>query len=261
MKYVGGKHKIGAKIADVLQIVDPKDVNGYLEPFVGSLGVFKFIHKPYKVKIASDKHHSLILLWKAIQNNSFVPPKKITQKMFNDYKHKSEESPLKALIGFGTAFGGDYFSGFIQKYAGSSGRNFYQETLRSIHKMKPVIQSPNVKFYNKPYTFWLNNPKIHKFLIYCDPPYINTTGYSTGSFDHKIFWQHMRSLSTKNYVFISEETAPLDFVPVWSRDKVRTLHPHKNKLFVKKEFLFVKKGSIAHKLILKKTPKGSLAVS
>ena len=40
-------------------------------------------------------------------------------------------------------------------------------------------------------------------LIYCDPPYQHTTGYSTGGFDHDKFWDTMRKWSKNNYIFIS----------------------------------------------------------
>ena len=60
-------------------------------------------------------------------------------------------------------------------------------------------------------------------LIYCDPPYKDTEGYSTGGFDHDKFWDTMREWSKDNCVFISEESAPKDFKVVWKRKKRRTL--------------------------------------
>ena len=74
-------------------------------------------------------------------------------------------------------------------------------------------------------------------LIYCDPPYKDTSGYSTGAFNHDEFWDKMREWSLTNYVFISEESAPPDFTAVWEKQKRRTLsmkNPTKKveKLFV-----------------------------
>ena len=60
-------------------------------------------------------------------------------------------------------------------------------------------------------------------VIYCDPPYKNTEGYSTGDFDHDLFWETMRKWSKHNCVFISEESAPSDFIVVWKKSKRRTL--------------------------------------
>ena len=58
-------------------------------------------------------------------------------------------------------------------------------------------------------------------LIYCDPPYQTTKydpiKYRTDTkyydiFDNEKFWNIMRLWSKKNHVFISETTAPDDFV-------------------------------------------------
>lgn len=52
-------------------------------------------------------------------------------------------------------------------------------------------------------------------LIYCDPPYENTSGYSTGAFDNAAFWQRVRELSTAGHdVYVSEYRAPPDMVSV-----------------------------------------------
>ena len=60
-------------------------------------------------------------------------------------------------------------------------------------------------------------------LIYCDPPYQSTEGYSsTGEFNHELFWETMRIWSKDNCVFISEESAPKDFKVVWRRKKKPT---------------------------------------
>ena len=42
MKYLGGKQRLGKYISPILQIIwENTDCYGYLEPFCGSLGVFK----------------------------------------------------------------------------------------------------------------------------------------------------------------------------------------------------------------------------
>ena len=58
MKYLGGKHGIGKLIAEFISKECPPEnaKNGYLEPFCGSLGVFKqMTDRDYKKYIASDK--------------------------------------------------------------------------------------------------------------------------------------------------------------------------------------------------------------
>ena len=239
MKYLGGKHLNGKKIAEIIRTFAGPDIfDKYLEPFCGSLGVFKHM-TDYKKSIASDIQSDLIHLWKDLQSNTFVYPKKVTEEDWNKAK-KMKSSALKAFIGFGCSFSGVYFSTYAQKYAGNSNRNFRLETIRSLEKIKPLIQKKNVKFYNKPYQKW----KPENSLIYCDPPYKNTAGYNSSSFNHDEFWEIMREWSKNNMVVISEETAPDDFIAIWEKKKIRTVVKVRNNRFYSIEKLFVYKKYI-----------------
>jgi DNA adenine methylase len=221
MKYLGGKHGIGKLLANFMTEKCPPDtVNAYIEPFCGSLGVFKnMTNKGYKKYIASDFQPDLIEMWKKIQNNSLKIPNEITEETYNKLKKEKSPNALKAVAGFGLSFGGKFFAGYAQKWAGNSGRNFLQEFKNSVEKIRPSITNKNIHFYNKSYD------KFHpsNMLIYCDPPYKSTEGYSTGDFDNEKFWETMREWSKNNCVFISEESAPSDFIVVWKRKKRRTL--------------------------------------
>jgi DNA adenine methylase len=221
MKYLGGKHGIGKLIADFLtKECPPNDVSGYLEPFCGSLGVFKnMTNNGYTKYIASDIQPDLIKMWELLQTNSLKIPNNINEKEYNKLKNEKSPNALKAIAGFGLSFGGKYFAGYAQKWAGKSGRNFLEEFKNSVKKIQPLIAKDNIIFLNKSYTEF----KPNNMLIYCDPPYKSTEGYSTGEFDHNKFWETMRKWSQHNCVFISEETAPSDFKVVWKRQKRRTL--------------------------------------
>jgi len=60
-------------------------------------------------------------------------------------------------------------------------------------------------------------------IIYCDPPYENTTKYKD-SFDHAEFWRWCRDKAADGHkVFISEYTAPKDFKCVWSKSAKSSL--------------------------------------
>jgi len=238
MKYLGGKHGIGKSIANFIsEKCPPNTVNGYLEPFCGSLGVFKnMTGLGYEKCIASDKQPDLIEMWKKIQTNSLYIPN-ISEKEYNKLKMAKSPNALKAVAGFGLSFGGKYFAGYAQKWSGS--RDFLTEFKNSIEKIKPTIQ--NSVFYNKSYDEF----KPHNMLIYCDPPYKTTEGYSTGDFDHNLFWDTMRKWSRDNCVFISEESAPSDFKVVWKKRKRRTLDKTR---FYKYEKIYCYNGKKTRKL-------------
>lgn len=247
MKYLGGKHQNGRYIANILyHLAPPEDVDGYLEPFCGSLGVFKHMTN-YKKSIGSDIHPDLIKLWKEVKSNIFIPPKtKITNKAWEKAKKLKSPNAMKAFIGFGCSFGGIFFIGNAQKYDKQNKRDFRQEAINSINKMKPMIQKKNVLFKNKSYDKY--TPK--SMLIYCDPPYIGTTKYKgIKQFDHDKFWETMRKWSKNNIVLISEERAPKDFICIWEKKKRRTLlktsktkNNKINKRFYSSEKLFMHKS-------------------
>ena len=238
MKYQGGKHKIGTILAKIINDkVNTNIVDGYFEPFCGSLGVFKnMIKYDYKKYIANDLQPDLILMWKELQRDKLDLPDNFSEELWIKLKASPSPNELKAVAGYGMSYGGQYFSGYIQKHSSNSGRDFYKEFKNSILKIKKQLQRREIEYYNKNYYDF----KPVNMLIYCDPPYKNTTGYKVGKFDSDMFWNIMREWSKNNHVFISEEEAPDDFEVVWEQDKRRTLNSkvreHKTeKLFVLKK--------------------------
>ena len=116
MKYLGGKNKISKYIADFIrESVGPDMVDGYLEPFCGSLAITVRMND-YKKVIASDIHSDLIKLWKEVQKNKFTPPLTLNEEQWKEIKTHKSPSALKAFVGFGCSFGGKYFGGYAQKY-------------------------------------------------------------------------------------------------------------------------------------------------
>ena len=79
-------------------------------------------------------------------------------------------------------------------------------------------------------------------IVYCDPPYANTTSYTTGNFNSREFWDYMRKISEKNIVLISEQNAPEDFECIWEKPFTRTLDVNKDNQFKVTEKLFKFKG-------------------
>lgn len=55
-------------------------------------------------------------------------------------------------------------------------------------------------------------------VVYCDPPYADTDQYKAGDFDSAAFWEWVR---TRDYpVYVSEYSAPDDFVSTWAKEKL-----------------------------------------
>ena len=245
MKYLGGKQRLGKHISPVLKNILSKHkkkykLDGYLEPFCGSLGVFKHMTllEDIETIVANDYHPDLIQLFKDVQSNKFKYPKLITEKQHKDAKKIKSPSALKAFIGFGMSFGGRYFGVYSQKYLGTKKEDFCKEMVNSLKRLAPLIQKKNVKFTNTKYQKL--NPKNK--LIYCDPPYENTrfpikyrrdTKYYD-TFDNNEFWEIMRKWSKNNIVIISELSAPPDFKTIWTMKKYRSAAQSKKTRFKNK---------------------------
>ena len=66
MKYLGGKQRLGKHISPFLHEVwkNNNNLDGYMEPFCGSLGVLKnMTNIETKKIIANDYHSDLIEMW------------------------------------------------------------------------------------------------------------------------------------------------------------------------------------------------------
>lgn len=77
-------------------------------------------------------------------------------------------------------------------------------------------------------------------VVYADPPYEGTMEYNGAPFNHARFWEWCR---TRDFpVYISEYSAPSDFVEIWRKNKTCTFSSHNNakktveKLFVHQRF-------------------------
>jgi DNA adenine methylase len=196
MRYLGGKSKIRKQIATFLESVR-KPEQTYFEPFVGGAWVLQEMSGK---RIASDINRALICMYEELQKG-WVPPDSITEETYQEYKRNQVDTdPLTAFIGIGCSFGGKWFGG----YARSGKRNYCSNAKNSLLLQVPKLKG--VEFNKLPYTWF----EVENKLIYCDPPYENTTGYKD-KFDHTEFWDTMRAWSKNNTVVISEYKAPEDF--------------------------------------------------
>lgn len=240
MKYLGGKHRLGKKISLILKtLCSEEECKTYLEPFVGGYSVGRHMSN-YENCIISDLNSDLIALWKAIKNKTFKPPtKKITEAYYNKVKKLESPHPLKAFVLIFCSWNGMENAG-LATYNGTN-RDPRKEALNDIKNIAPLLQKNNVKIYNKSYDSF--NPK--NALIYCDPPYLGTAGYSTGDFDHKKFWKKIRQWSDNgNICVISEETAPEDFVVIWEQGYARGAGFQGSETKIAKERLFMYKKTL-----------------
>lgn len=204
MKYLGGKSATCERIASYINSLGdaPKII-----PFCGSCNVTQHLKGR---RYASDIHYELIALWGALQRG-WNPPSIITPDQYREakegyYEGKPITPEMAGFIGFGCSFSGKWWGGYARVAKGDDSRGYARESrdglLRKIGRMKDVMF--------KCYEYAVLRMVRYKYIIYCDPPYENTTGYKT-EFDSNRFWNIVRVWSQYNIVIISEYQAPPDF--------------------------------------------------
>ena len=219
MRYVGSKNKISKELAPIIQkYIDDNQVSCYVEPFVGGANMIDKIKCNNKIGI--DSHKQLVsLLCKA--QTDFVFPEKILEDEYNEVKNNKEnfEDWYVGLVGFCASFGAKYFGGYARNSKADNSGKWSAGAIRNLEKQRKNLK--DVQF------LWYNFQDVHEdyfkgCVIYCDPPYRNTTKYATENFPYEEFWNWCRRASKNNIVLISEYDAPSDFECIWSKE-VNTL--------------------------------------
>lgn len=228
---MGGKSRISKQIAEILNSAINKDTP-FVSLFCGSCAIESKVQAD--TKILNDKHPYLVAMWQALQNG-WMPPDVVTKEEYYRVKANMDENPaLTGFVGFGCSFGGKWWGGYAKDKRGD---DYCSQAKRGLLKDFPGIQSATFTCLD------YHDVEIPDgAVVYCDPPYVNTTGYTVGQFDTNEFWNYIRQLSKRCDVYISEESAPDDFECIWSKEKVRTLEKSDNVGRVKVEKLFKYKG-------------------
>lgn len=163
-------------------------------------------------------------------------PESVTEDEYGAVRDNKDADPILAgFVGFGCSFGGKWFGGYARNKIGT---NYAAQSKKSL--LRDMATLSGAEFLCHDYR---GVPIPRNAVVYADPPYNNTTGYSVGKFDTDEFWKCMRLIAqTGHTVFISEQTAPDDFVAIWEKPFTRTLDRDKNNQFRVSEKLFTYGG-------------------
>jgi DNA adenine methylase len=221
MRYFGGKSKIAKEISNYINQVggygecsisaESKESRNklvnlsththtiythYVEPFCGSCNVATLVKIPNKT--LNDKHHYLISMFKALQEE-WIPPTNISKEEYDYIKqNKDENKALSGFVGFGCSFSGIWFSNYAKD---NTGRNYCKNAHNSI--LKKMNGLKDATFISKDFS----EISCENSLIYCDPPYRNTSPYNKeilGEFPYEDFLTWTKEKSKNNLVLVSE---------------------------------------------------------
>jgi len=186
--------------------------------------------------IANDAHPDLIRMWYALSREGWIPPKWVSKEEHTRLKNSRVPSALRGYAGFCCSFGGHFFSTHehrLGKRGNGVERSGQDGEWRSVTRRSKAFR--NVELRNIDYEEILIPPAS---IVYCDPPYIGTTGYSVGEFDHRRFWNTMDQWVERGaIVFVSESVGPwpvLDQITIHSILAHSFGDKHRECLFLKR---------------------------
>lgn len=235
MKYQGSKNRHAKHILPII-LSDRKEGQLYIEPFVGGANLIDKVTGP---RLGADLDADLISLWQAVSKGKFTPPKSFTEEEYKAIRC-ADTSPLRGYCAFALSYGGKKFGGWCRDRAGK--RDYVAEAYRNAQRQFPKLVG--VKFRCCSYLD-LNIPDGS--LVYCDPPYANTTKYSN-DFDHNIFWDWAAHLSMRCTVYVSEYNAPHGWLPVWEKQVSSSLTQHTgSKKAAEKLFVYQAQAALSGK--------------
>lgn len=233
---MGSKARVAKEISKILNTcISQNNISTYIEPFVGGANMIENIicEKRYGL----DINDYIIDMWKALQNG-YIPPENVTKSEYEAIRDNKEEYPkeLVSIVGFCTTYNAKWFGGYagiVHTKIGTD-RNYYDEAVRNILNQLPKVK--DVKFMCKNYNT-IKLDKLNNALVYCDPPYANTTKYKD-DFNHVEFWDWVREALKNNFVFVSEYNAPNDFRCIWEKQLTTTLDKNSRKTDIEKLFVY-----------------------
>jgi DNA adenine methylase len=211
MKYMGSKARIAKDILPIILQNRTKD-SLYIEPFSGGMNTICEVDGP---RIANDVNPYLIAMWSKLIEG--WEPQYIDKELYIKIKDNPESYPkyLVGWVGFNCSYSGKFFGGYAGqiKTKINTIRDYQIEAIKNVKKQINKLKS--VTFLNCSY---LDLPKFpNGSVIYCDPPYFGTTRYDN-AINHEEFWNWCREQRlNKNYIYVSEYSAPNDFLEIWSK--------------------------------------------
>ena len=222
MKYMGSKNRIAKHILPImLSRAEEVGITTWVEPFVGGANMIDKVPSNFK-RVGYDINPHTIFALKDIRDNPNELPDTLSEDEYKNLLGKEPES-IKSWLRFNASFGGKFDGGYARENPKSKSainrgcvRNYTAESKRNALKQSTKLQG--VDFVCSGY----EDLSFTGSVIYCDPPYQDTTGYANASgFNYEHFFDWCREQAKDNIVFVSEYSAPEDFIEVW-RGELKT---------------------------------------
>ena len=227
MRYMGSKAQVPLPY-EILK--DRKPGQLYIEPFVGSASCITQVLPNWFIddgpRVGADKNPYLIALLQALQLG-WKPEQHMTKEEYDSLREQYKAAVIpddffeRARMGYagcGCGFRGKFFDSYVNTGGhgiarGGSSKDYIAEFYKSLPSAQELS---GIKFVCSDY---VDLAIPNGSLVYCDPPYENTTKYQYG-IDHGFFWKWCEELVTRNcQVFVSsyESGIPANWHIVWRK--------------------------------------------
>lgn len=212
MNYLGGKSRISDWVAENV-LCRTTSRTRYVEPFVGSGAVWLEVAPHFRAAHGSDLMPDAVMYLNALRDG-WIPPSRVSKKEREELRWATEPSALRGFVGFCCGFRGKFF--MCNVWPQSEVPRIARGEARRIPRLR---RCPAVVLQD--YRRVEVGPGD---VVYCDPPYGDTTGYSwVGRFNTYEFWAVMaRWVRSGATVFVSEEDAPVNWVIAAEQVRART---------------------------------------
>ena len=213
MRYMGSKNRLSKELVPIINSYITTGTKGYIEPFVGGANIIDKINCDNK--FGFDVHKELIALLNYVKYNPEKIPDVIYEDEYKNVKSNKEkyEDWYVGLVGFCASFGAKYFGGYARDSKNDTTGKWSRGAIKNLLKQQPNLK--DITFECKDFRDISN---INGYVIYCDPPYRNTTKYKTETFPYEEFYDWCREMSKDNVVLISEYWMPDDFECIWEKE-------------------------------------------
>lgn len=223
MKYMGSKNRIAKYILPII-LKNRTEGQWYVEPFCGGCNL---IDKVTGNRIANDSHFELIEMFKALQQG-WLPPTKVSEIEYLQIQGSTPKAKelygdkldaVRGVTGFAYSYAAKWFGGYCRGVTKNGvARDYIREGYNNVIKQLPFIK--DIIFSNTTYNLLVLPDNC---IIYCDPPYKNTTKYKQ-SLDYDHFYAWCRYVKAEGHtIFISEYSMPDDFKCIWQKEQVSSL--------------------------------------
>lgn len=245
MVYMGSKNRLSKELKVIIEsyiLKQGKDCL-YIEPFVGGANLIDKIE--HNNKIGYDINKYLIALLNYVKYNDIEYKEMSKEEFYNDWKYPFKNGTINkedweiGYVGFTKSFNSLFFSGYGEKSFNKKNNKIRKNGLNYHKNLIKQSKSELFKICNFNHSNYLDLKIPDGSVIYCDPPYKNTSKYNNNNFNHEEFWNWCIKNSEKNIILISEKEAPDCFISIFEKEITHSVS--KNKKIIEKLFILDKK--------------------